>query len=279
MNTSPSLSRQFPRRFGVCVAPWLLTLALLLPGCATRRQVAEIVAHSNAAIVAGQIGLPDARGDLSRAPWQEASERIEVFIAAHPDQPATTAPLRIRQALVLLAYQQFNLAEAAFNAADPANLHTDRDKALKRHQGTLLWWFANSTNDTWTTVDQAKAQAGMEALKAEQTALEGSPEIRDYLAEMRAWIGLSAAKQTASVGRARERLEETLNVYAEIFTPEDLVILAAGREQLPDPNALGPEVRRRLRAQLVLAQARKQNTQDHLEAHPGNATFAHLINE
>ncbi len=270
--------RRFTRTLTACTLPLLLTLGLLMAGCATRRQVAEIIAHSNASMLAGQIGLPDAAGGSDRAPWQEAVERIDAFVVAHPDQPDTTAPLRIRQAMLLLAYRQFGLAEAAFNAAAPTHLHTDRDKALKRQQATLLWWFATSTNETWTAADQASAETAMAALKEEQAALEGSPEIRDYLAEMRAWIGLAAAKQTVSASRARVRLEDALDVYAAIFTADDLGSVA-GVEQRAAPGVLGPEVRRRLRARPVLAQAKKQNQQDRLGAHPQNATFNRLINE
>ena len=57
-----------------------------------------------------------------------------------------------------------------------------------------------------------------------------------------------------------------------------LVILAEDREQLADPRALGPDIRRRLRAKAVLNQARKQNQDDSLEAHPRNATFDRMIN-
>ena len=258
--------------------PFLLALAFTLSGCVTKQEVAAIVAQSSAAMLAGQFGLP-APGPKARADaWQEASERIETFIAAHPDQPATTAPLRVRQAMMLLSHQQTNLARAAFAQVDLADLHSDRDKALKQNADTLVWWFASSTKDAWSADDQAKATAALRQLAETQAGLDASPDIRDYLAEMRAWIGLVSAKHAGSATRARERVEDALNGYAQIFTAEDLAILAAGTEQLPDPAALGPGVRRRLRCKAVLDYAREVNRTDGLEARPVDAFFNRAIN-
>ncbi len=276
----PARLAPFVRRFAAgFAAPFLLALTLAVPGCATRRQVAEIVAQSNAAILGGHIGLPEPRTASGRPAWEEESERIDSFVAAHPDLPAATAPLRIRQAMLLLSHGQFSLAEAAFNSATIGDLHTDRDKALKRSQETLLWWFAHSTNHTWTAVEQTNALIALKQLKEEQDQLAASPEIRDYLAEMRAWIGLSAARQTTSANRARQLLEETLDTYAEIFTPGDLTALATGKERAPDSEAPASDLRRRLRARAVLEFAREINQSgDPLNAHPATPVFDQLIN-
>lgn len=279
MNTTARTASAVRRLAPAFAVPLLLALVLVVPGCATRRQVAEIVAQSNAAILAGHVGLPEARGTGGRPAWEEESERIDAFIAAHPDLPAATAPLRIRQAMLLLSQRQFSLAEAAFNSATLGDLHTDRDQALKRSQRTLLWWFAHSTNHTWTAVDQTNALIALTQLKEEQEQLADSPEIRDYLAEMRAWIGLSAAKQTTSANRARQLLEETLDTYAQIFTVEDLTALATGQEQAPDSEAPAFDLRRRLRARAVLDFAREVNKSgDPLNARPATPVFELLIN-
>lgn len=279
MKRNTLLFHFFTRVLAAVAIPLLLGLTLALPGCATRKQVAEIVAQSNAAMLTGHLGLPEPKTATGKTAWQVESDRIEEFIAAHPEQKSTIAPLRVRQAMLLLSHRQFSLAEAAFNAAPIGDLHSARDKALKRRQETLLWWFANSTNDTWTTTDQTRAQTALKEFKEEQEQLASSPEIRDYLAEMRAWIGLASAKQTTSTNRARERIEEALNVYAEIFTPQDRLLLAEGKEQLPDPKALGPDVRRRLRAKAVLDQAQAQNKKDNLGAHPKVEVFDSWINK
>lgn len=264
------------RRFTAPVVPLLLVLTLSFAGCATRQQVADIVAGSNAAMLAGSVLLPEPNAQGTPPAWQTESARIDAFIAAHPNQPATTAPLRLRQAMLLLAHAQFHLARAAFNAVDSEALHTARDQALKRHERTLLWWFANSTKATWDDTDRAQARTSLRELQEEQRRLNHSPEIRDYLAEMRAWIGLAAARQSSS--EAKALLEDALDTYAETFTAEDLVSLLTGQEQLPDLKALGPDVRRRLRAKAVIADAQQLNREDTLGAQPANRTFAELLN-
>lgn len=277
MKTQPLTNPRITRCLAALATPLLLAFALVFTGCATRSQVTQIVAQSNAAVLAGQFALPAPDPGGTNAVWQTESDRIDAFIAAHPGQTATTAPLRIRQAMLLLTYRQFNLATAAFNAVELDVLHTARDQALKRNQRALLWWFANSTKPNWGDGDHPEAQDALERLKEEQARVAESVEIRDYLAEMRAWIGLSAARQTGAATEARGLIEDALDVYAGIFTPEDLAILLTGQEQLPDPKALGPEVRRRLRAKAVIAHAKQQNQADNLGAHPRNTTFDQLL--
>lgn len=259
-------------------APFLLAVAFTLSGCVTSQEVTAIVSQSNAAMLAGQFGLPAPSPKAGVEPWQEASERIETFIAAHPGQPAATAPLRVRQAMLLLGYRQYNLARAAFAQASLNDLHAARDQALKQNADTLVWWFASSAKDSWTADDQAKATTALEQLARTQAGLAGSDDIRDYLAEMRAWIGLVSAKQSSSTAQSRARLEDALNGYAQIFTPEDLAIVAAGSEQLPDPAALGAAVKRRLRCKAVLDYARQVNRENTLEARPANEFFRRAIN-
>ncbi len=262
-----------------CFTLLLVGLALLAAGCATREQVAAIVAESNASMISSQLGgLAQKSGDPSTPNWQSASEQIETFIAAHPDQKAVTAPLRIRQAMLLLANKQTSLARAAFDSVTDGDLYTDRDRALKQHAATLVWWFSNSASDTWSAADQTEAARALAALGQVHVDLAKSPDIRDYLAEMRAWIGLAAAKQTTDEAEARRRLVDALDTYAKIFSPEEFPLLAAGTASLPDLKALTSDVRRRVRAAAVLAAARKQNHDDSLQAHPSNATFDRIVN-
>jgi hypothetical protein len=263
-------------RWTAPVAPLLLVFTLTLAGCVTRQQVADLVTQSNAVMLAGAGVLPEPNAQGTPPAWQTESARLDAFIAAHPSQPATTAPLRLRQALLLLAHGQFHLAAAAFNAVQLEDLHTARDQALKRQEPTLLWWFASSTKANWEDADWTQARASLRTLREEQTRLADEPAIRDYLAELRAWIGLTAARQTSSGAKAL--FEDALDVYAETFTAADLASLLAVQEQLPDPQALGPDVRRRLRAKAVIAHAQRQNREDDLGAQPANPTFAELLN-
>jgi len=195
-----------------------------------------------------------------------------------PGQKEITAPLRIRQAMLLLVNKQSNLAKATFDSVAATDLHTDRDQALKRNAEHLIWWFSHSASDTWTTSDQLKATSALKALAQTQDSLASSPEIRDYLAEMRAWIGLAAARQTTSASEARQRIEDALDVYSRIFSTHDIELLKAGNEPLAGTDALSPDVRRRVRARAVLTIAKKQNVSDSLGAHPKNATFDALVN-
>lgn len=281
MKANPSLLRNSPLRSGV---HWLAALALgatlLVSGCVTDDQVRTIVATSNAAMLTGQLGEPATKpGDTPAAAWQDANASVEAFIAAHPDQPEVIAPLRIRQAMLLLAQGQTSLAQAAFESADAAHLHTDRDEALKRQQEHLLWWFGTSSADTWSEADQTAAAEARASLKTEYARLERSPEIRDYLAEMCAWIGLAAAKQTTSEQTRRERLEEALDEYATIFTTADFEILQKGAENLAGPKSLTTDVRRRLRGRVLLEEARQYNLGNAIGAHPRNTTFDAIINK
>lgn len=278
MKTQPQSHRILTRGFLSVAAPLLFALALAFTGCATRKQVANIVTQSNAAMLAGQFGLPEPSPGGTNSSWQIESARIDAFITAHPIQAATTASLRIRQAMLLLTHGQFNLAAAAFNAVELDDLHVARDQALKRNDRILLWWFANSVKPNWEESDRSQARDSLKTLQTEQAQLADSPEIRDYLAEMRVWIGLSAARQTSADGEKKALFEDALDVYAETFTPEDLVILLTGQEQLPDPTALGPEVRRRVRAKAVITRAKQWNKDDEVGAHPKNPTFDQLLN-
>jgi len=256
-----------------------LSFALLFSGCATRDRVSTLDAQSNAAMISSQLGdLPQKDGERSAPPFTESNRQIEAFIVAHPGQNEITAPLRIRQAVLLLANKQSNLAKAAFDSVAEADLHTDRDRALKHNAEHLIWWFSQSANDTWTANDQSKAVSALKALTQAQDSLGNSPEIRDYLAEMRAWIGLAAARQTTSLAEARKRLEDALNVYTRIFSAHDFELLKEVNEPSSGVSPTSPDVRRRLRARAVLTHAQKQNESDSLGAHPQNATFDAIVN-
>jgi hypothetical protein len=247
-----------------------LLILMVLGGCATPNDVALLVARSNSAMVAGEVGMPEPSGTLSNGGWEEASNRIETFILAHPNLRDVTGPLRIRQAMLLLAHGQMSLAQAAFDAVQVWDLHLERDQVLKRNQEIFLWWYANSAKESWGMEDQVQAERALARLAQETSRLVHNPEIRDYLAELRAWIALTAAQHTASVDRSREFVEDALNEYARILTEGDFAVLASRMEGQPDPGALGAVVQRRLRAPRVLDQARKMNLSKDLRARPNN---------
>ena len=121
------------------LAPLLLVLGLVVAACATQNQVAQIVASSNAAMLAGRFDLavaPTAGPDGKDAVQQEY-DRIEAFLATHADPQYLdlTTPLRLRRAVLLLNDRQLNLAKAAFAEVDRGHLHTTRDRELQELRG------------------------------------------------------------------------------------------------------------------------------------------------
>src|SRR6185503_14329741 len=97
------------RQFTACA---VLAAMLFSSGCATQRQVKEIVSASNMASLSAELGLgsedpskPAGGGDS----WKQASAKIEAFVAEHPENKTTIAALRVRQAVLLLNNKQYHL--------------------------------------------------------------------------------------------------------------------------------------------------------------------------
>jgi hypothetical protein len=265
------------RRLAGFATSLILIATLTLASC--QQPKPPPIDDSNRDILHAVFELPGAQPGSSGIPRaQIESDKIDAYVATHPGEKATHAPLRIRQAMLLLSVYEFNRANAAFAQADSSDLHTPRDQALKRQQDTLVWWFANSRKGKWTPADMSQAQKSLRELAKEQSRLGSSEEIRDYIAEVRAWIGLSAARQTSDEDEARGLLEDALDVYADIFTSDDLRILSGGSDQTSKAESPTSAQRRRLRAKAVLNHARQQNKDDALSAHPKAAVFYAWIN-
>ena len=241
---------------------------LVMTACATRRDVQDIVAKSNAALITAtitgagnidSIGIPyagigqDPTASESK-PWMESSAKIDAFIAAHPDQKVTNNALRMRQAILLLSYEQYNLAKASFNMVEPQHLATARDKALYNVRDHLVWWFGLNKMADMPLSEFNKADMALNGLQAEINKLGDSPDIRDHLAEMRAWISLNAALNTTSEAKAKTYLEDGINNYAGIFTEEDLKELK-NNSKPSEWDVSMQTVRKRLRAGAVIKHA------------------------
>jgi hypothetical protein len=239
------------------VATALAAAILLVDGCATQRKTEDIVTESNAALLAAGVPdvqlQPDGVRSGGTVDWQSASRKIDAFIAAHPDQRVTNGALRVRQGVLLLAYRQYDLAQAAFNAA--ADLKTDRDKALKALSPWLVWWYQHSADPTLNPLQREKAREALSAFDAEIAKVRASPDIRDFLAEMRAYIGLKLASEEQGDAK-RATFIDTLNRYSEIFTAEDLNALTQGNLK-PGSSAVTTTERRRIRALAVIAKAKR----------------------
>jgi hypothetical protein len=228
-------------------------------GCATEQQVRQIVDGSNARLAASLLPDPGLAADGTRAKETgDTARRIDEIIAAHPDQKALASSLRVRQAVLYLNEGSFNLAEAAFESADAAQLFTDRDRALKALAPHLVWWYrarpagASPLQDT----EFGSAKAAMAAMKAQVAATRDSPDVRDWIAETGAWIGLVYTAAVVPVAAQKAALEDTINDYAVIFSAADLAWLCAPSRA--SAKAPLPDVRRRLRAEAVIRQAAEQ---------------------
>jgi hypothetical protein len=254
---------------------------LLVDGCASTSQTTEAVTESNAALLAAGVPdvqlQPDGAGGGGTVDWQSASSKIDALIAAHPDQTVTNGALRVRQGVLLLAYRQYDLAQAAFDAA--TDLKTDRDKALKALSPWLVWWYQHSADPTLNPLQRDKAREALSAFDAQIVNVRASPEIRDFLAEMRAYIGLKLASEELGDAK-RATFIDTLNRYSEIFTPEDLDALAQGNLK-SDSSTVTITERRRLRALAVIAKAKRMTKSGSLTSLTAsdlkNPQFAKLV--
>ena len=265
---------------------WVFTLS----GCATQQQVKDIVAESNAALVSATLlGVPGGEAALlpypgtggdpagsGNEPWLAPCAKIDAFIEAHPDQKVSASALRVRQGILLLSYKQYNLARAAFEMADPKYLTTARDKALYSLRAHLIWWFRLDKTSSMSLAEFGEADKALEALQTQIGTLGESPGIRDYLAEMRVWIALSAALQTVNKARAKEYFENGMNDYAEIFTAEDLEVLKKATE--PSEWDVSIEaVRRRLRSGAVIKYAKDVISQQGIVPDLRSPVFSELV--
>jgi hypothetical protein len=256
------------RRVAVAI---LGAVALALAGgCTTQQEVKRIVDDSNARLAAAMLPDPGLAADGKRvAEVGDAARRIDDVIAAHPDQKALESSLRVRQGVIYLNQGSYNLASAAFESADPAQLFTDRDRALKELAPHLVWWYRTAAGPSpMPTAELGRAEAAMQAMKAQTAKRKDSPEVRDWIAETGAWIGLAYFAATPDAGRQRAAMEDTINDYAAIFSPADLAWLCT-------PSRAGasvplPDLRRRLRAQPIIKQAA---TYSKLLAGAGRPTF------
>jgi hypothetical protein len=243
------------------IGGWLLSAlvaVLLCASCATRGQVQSIVAESNAAILSSQIAGAtldlDGAGNTNRSDWQGASRQIDEFIAAHPDQQVAAGALRIRQAILLLANGQFELARSAFNEA--SHLKTDRDKALKALSEPIIWWWQHSQVSAFNESQRNTAHQHLNVFDAQIAKLDDSPDIRDLLAELRVRVALKRIAALQLSQGKRDAFLDALNHYGAIFSPDDIAALASNNLN-PQSPAISTAEKRRLRALAIIAKAKE----------------------
>lgn len=233
--------------------------AAWLAGCATTHQVKSIVAESNAALLAAELPEISFGGDpaasVALANPAAISQKIDDFIAAHPDQRVAASALRIRQAILLIVHGEYELARAAF--ADATELKTDRDQALKTLSEPIIWWWQHSQVAFLNEAQLTKSREHLDAFDRELPKLGASPDIRDLLAEMRARIGLKrvTSLQITDGTKKKEAFVDVLNQYGATFTAEDSAAIKRGNLR-PQASAISPAEKRRLRALAVIEKAK-----------------------
>lgn len=216
----------------------VVLLLLGLSGCLSTAGVRAEIEASNRAIVAAQ---GDALGLAAGEGWEDTVARIDAFIEAHPDEPDTTEPLRLRQAMILAVHAQDALASAAFARIDGARLHTPRDKALLAVSEHLVWWYRVQGTD----FDPARGERAHLALVSEADKLGAETDGRALFEDLIALLASEIALQTSNEEKARRYLREGLARFAERFTEAERSVLEAADREVP----AGPEgvsMRRRL---------------------------------
>lgn len=247
-----------------------LAVSLFFTSCATERQVKGIVEASNAASLSAELGLgteDPGRPAGSGENWKQSSAKIEAFIAQHPENKPTVAALRVRQAMLLLNNKQYNLARAAFAEAKLEDLRgSSRDRSLKRLDEDLLWWY-QTAGSTLPRNEFSTASNAMERITTVWRDLKTPKDegIRDWIAALRAWIGLKMANDAdadvVGVNVVRGFLEDAINTYSTMLPANEL----AQWQSTPDfppagmtlEIAITGENRRRFRADDLIGAAKK----------------------
>jgi hypothetical protein len=234
--------------------------ALFVTGCVTDEQVKSIVRDGNYQLLLAAEpglemgGLPANPGKDANASVDVAAAKIEAFLSQHQDDRAMASALRLRQALLYLNHRSFALAEHAFSQVNPAALHSTRDRALYAARTELRWWteYAQAKPATFFSTQKETAEEALVALarQSQSKELAASPDLRDYLLEMRAWIGLKLGLATADAEASRRTLQDAVDVYSASFSPAEQTLLVS--PDFKDVQPFDLATRRVLRACTLL---------------------------
>jgi hypothetical protein len=233
----------------------LLVLAVTA-GCVATREVKEIVARSNAAMISnGSL----AQANQSKPAWEAEVARIEAFIENHPDADVTNAALRVREGMLLAIHKQDAYAAQAFaQVKDRGSLVSARDRALYDLHPHIIWWFRVSD----TRFSEGDYAAASDALAAFKTACDrpdapsAGSGARMYLEEMRAWIALAYANELTDLKLKRSAFLDSLDRYADQFTADDIKWLR-NNASLKAKDVPFVVLKRRLRAHAVVKRYRE----------------------
>lgn len=253
-------------------------ILLAIVSCATQKQVKEIVASSNAALV-DVPGLPQADGGaVDEAKLRAAVERIESVIAAHPDQTVLINTLRMRQAMMLTVAKKPKAAEIVWSKVTPPT--GQRDKALYKLRKELVWWFGAAEDFKDKDIKTVEDKKYLEKIKEVCNSLPERSNIRDYLETMHAAIGLQIASTLTTVhadaekrkgqkSAVADKMVEYMERYAGLYDKADkdwIVANWTAIETFPDvPVSVvraRVELRRLMKAYFEVAGKDNQNLEE-----------------
>ena len=213
---------------------------LVSSGCITQRQVKEIVAQSNAAMVTPAI---DKAGDKPSAGWQDAVAKIDQLVDTYPEQTVLVNHLRLRAAMVLTVNQQDSLARQRWNQVDGSALTTERDKALFNTNKTLVWWYTRAPNaDPLDQMEIKEAENGIKNLDDQLKSLK-TPDIRIYLGTIRSQMALKlrngeAVDTPEQRRKVAEEMAKDLKSYVDLFAAEDIEWVQKNKNTAKNANDL-----------------------------------------
>lgn len=241
----------------------LLLVALLVGGCATKAQVEDIVAESNALLIAqaerraaedllaeSALAVPGPRDDqppataelLEPSAVQAAIQKIDAFLAAHPELTQANNALRVRKAVLLAFSGQPNMAKAAFAGyvRDDGNA---RDEALYDNHDTLVWWWQTSAQAPGTNAQaQAALTPRIDALTEGLGRTPRGSEVHLYLAAVRAHMQWKLASTGETRPEIAQALREGLAAYCgEFDATEQVRVQAWMRADFSELGALPAE--------------------------------------
>ena len=222
--------------FGKTQTVWALTLiitALLFvqTGCATRKDVKEIVDSSNALILTSTLSsdLPgvDAAGKSGSGNWKKSVAKIEEFITQNPDRPRINNTLRMREAVLLISAKQWNQASVALEEIDPKHLSKERDKALYEARESILWWYriGGESPDGLPKKEVARGRTALINLAGVADKLKKISSTRRLLEQMRVRIAMRLARTYRRPEHVRPILEDGLERYAAQFEESEHALI------------------------------------------------------
>lgn len=231
-------------------------LAVLLAGCITTGEVESIVRKANYEMLAASApggalaGLSADGKPADSAP--DAAAQLTAFLAAHPDDPVMVAALRLRQTLLYLNQRAFALADATQKQIAAGSLTSPRDQALYAAYADLRWWneYALASPAVFFSTQKDAAVRHMASLQQQAAGLAALPDLRDYLLETRAWIGLKLGLATPTLPPSVSTLQDAVDGWTTTFSDAELALLNAADFKSVKPFDLS--TRRVIRARVLL---------------------------